>query len=156
MRWIDTLCYLSRAKYELSHNLTEIVNCVIDKRYGCIDYENYIHKDINFITHYKCAYKKLILTTILKSIRIKYVSYWGDLRNAKEDKEFLGILYNLIDMRSDDHTQDDEVIEYISGLSPQYKLFDIDIMPNTIPFIVKNRTKQSMYDNPFLGRDTFI
>ena len=141
MRWIDTLCYLSRAKYELSHNLTEIVNCVIDKRYGCIDYENYIHNDINFITHYKCAYKKLILTTILKSIRIKYVSYWGDLRNAKEDKEFLGILYNLIDMLSDDHTQDEEVIEYISGLSTQCKLFDIDIMPNTIPFIIKNRTK---------------
>lgn len=141
MRWIDTLCHLSKAKYELSHNLTEIVNCVIDKRYGCIDYENYIHDDINFITHYKCAHKKLILTTILKSIRIKYVSYWGDLRNAKEDKEFLGILYNLIDMLSDDHTQDEEVIEYISGLSPQCKLFDIDIMPNTIPFIVKNRTK---------------
>ena len=46
--------------------------------------------------------------------------------------------YNML---SDDHTQDEEVIEYISGLSPQYKLFDIDIMPNTIPFIVKNYTK---------------
>ena len=140
MRWIDTLCHLSRAKYELSHHLTTIVNYVIYKRYDCIDYENYIHDDINFITHYKCAYKKLILTTILKSIRIKYVSYWGDLRNAKEDKEFLGILYNLIDLLSDDHTQDEEVIEYISGISSQNYIFKIDIMPSTIPFIIKKHT----------------
>ena len=69
------------------------------------------------------------------------MSYWGDLRNAKEDKEFLGILYNLIDMLSDDHIQDEEVIEYISGISSQNYIFKIDMMPNTIPFIVKNRTK---------------
>ena len=140
MRWIDTLCHLSRAKYELSHHLTTIVNYVIYKRYNFNNTIRWnVNHNANFITHYKCAYKKLILTTILKSIRIKYVSYWGDIRNAKEDKEFLGILYNLIDILSDDHTQDEEVIEYISGLSPQYKLFDIDIMPNTIPFIVKER-----------------
>lgn len=99
-----------------------------------------MHDDINFITHYKCAHKNLILTALLKSMRIKYVSYWGDIRNAKEDKEFLGILYNLIEMLSDNHTQDEEVIEYISGLSPEYKLFDIDIMPSTIPFIIKKHT----------------
>ena len=141
MKWIDTLCHLSRAQHELSYHLTTIVNYVIDKRYGCIDNENYICDDVDFIIGYKCAYKKLILAALLESIRIKYVSYWGELRNAKEDKEFLGILYNLIEILSDDHTQYEKVIEYISGLTPQYKLFDIDIMPNTIPFIVKNRTK---------------
>ena len=141
MKWIDTLCHLSRAKHELSHHLTEIVYYVIEKRYGCIDNENYICDDVNFIIHYKCPYKKLILSTLLRSIRIKYVSYWGELRNAKEDKEFLGILYNLVDMLSDDHTQDEEVIEYIYGISSQHYILEIDIMPSTIPFIVKERTK---------------
>lgn len=131
---------MSRAKHELSHHLTEIVYYVIDKRYGCVDSENYIHDDVNFIIHYKCAYKKLILATILKSTRIKYVSYCGEIRNAKEDKEFLGILYNLVEMLSDEHAQYEEVIEYISGISSQNYIFEIDIMPNTIPFIVKKRT----------------
>ena len=142
MRWINTLCHLSRAQHELSHHLTTIVNYVIYKRYDFNPTIRWnVNHNINFIIHYKCAHKNLILTALLKSMRIKYVSYWGDIRNAKEDKEFLGILYNLIEMLSDNHTQDEEVIEYISGLSPEYKLFNIDIMPNTIPFIVKERTK---------------
>ena len=45
--------------------------------------------------------------------------------------------YNML---SDDHIQDEEVIEYISEQSPQCKLFDIDIMPSTIPFIIKKHT----------------
>lgn len=141
MRWINTLCHLSRAQHELSHHLTTIVNYVIYKRYDFNPTIRWnVNRNINFITHYKCAHKKLILTAILKSIRIKYVSYWGDLRNAKEDKEFLGILYNLIDMLSDDHIQDEEVIEYISGISSQNYIFKIDIMPSTIPFIIKKHT----------------
>lgn len=140
MKWIDTLCHISRAQHELSYYLTTIVYYIIDKRYdfnNTIRIHGNVNSYVNFIIHYKCPYKKLILSTILKSIRIKYVSYWGEIRNAKEDKGFLGILYNLIDMLSDDHTQDEEVIEYLSGISSQHHIFEIDVMPNTIPFIVK-------------------